>query len=75
MPGIRRRARGGRGAQDPQSHPVLLLAVRGGLEPTLDKLVEVTFTVNQSVRRIAAHDPDSSSLRRIYAPDLLEIEQ
>ena len=28
-------------------------------EPTLDKLVEVTFTVNQSVRRIAAHDPDS----------------
>src|ERR1700723_1236386 len=28
-------------------------------EPTLDKLVEVTFTVNQSVRRSAAHDPDS----------------
>ena len=28
-------------------------------EPTLDKLVEVTFTVNPSVRRIAAHDPDS----------------
>src|ERR1700734_2612626 len=28
-------------------------------EPTLDKLVEVTFTVNPSVRRIAAHEPDS----------------
>jgi class 3 adenylate cyclase len=28
-------------------------------EPTLDQLVEVTFTVNPSVRRIAAHDPDS----------------
>ena len=28
-------------------------------EPTLDKLVEVTFTVNPAVRRIAAHDPDS----------------
>ncbi len=28
-------------------------------EPTLDKLVEVTFTVNPGVRRIAAHDPDS----------------
>jgi len=28
-------------------------------EPTLDELVEVTFTVNPRVRRIAAHDPDS----------------
>ena len=28
-------------------------------EPTLDKLVEVTFTVNPRIRRIAAHDPDS----------------
>jgi class 3 adenylate cyclase len=28
-------------------------------EPTLDKLVEVTFTVNPAVRRIAAHDPDT----------------
>jgi len=27
-------------------------------EPTLDQLVEVTFTVNPRVRRIAAHDPD-----------------
>ena len=31
-------------------------------EPTLDQLVEVTFTVNPRVRRIAAHDPDSLSL-------------
>ena len=37
-------------------------ALRGGLEPTLDKLVEVTFTVNPRVRRIAAHDPDSLPL-------------
>src|SRR5271166_5792859 len=27
-------------------------------EPTLDQLVEVTFTVNPRIRRIAAHDPD-----------------
>ncbi len=26
--------------------------------PTLDEIVEVTFTVNRRVRRIAAHDPD-----------------
>ena len=28
-------------------------------EPTLDQLVEVTFTVNPRIRRIGAHDPDS----------------
>jgi class 3 adenylate cyclase len=27
-------------------------------EPTLDEIVEVTFTVSRRVRRIAAHDPD-----------------
>lgn len=27
-------------------------------EPTLDEMVEVTFTVNPRTRRIAAHDPD-----------------
>ena len=32
--------------------------VRGGYEPILDEIVEVTFTVNRRVRRIAAHDPD-----------------
>ena len=26
--------------------------------PTLDEMVEVTFTVSPRVRRIAAHDPD-----------------
>ena len=31
-------------------------------EPSLDELVEVTFTVNLRVRRIAAHDPDSLPL-------------
>jgi class 3 adenylate cyclase len=28
-------------------------------EPTLDEMVEVTFTVNPRLRRIAAHDPDT----------------
>jgi class 3 adenylate cyclase len=30
--------------------------------PTLDELVEVTFTVNPKIRRIGAHDPDTLSL-------------
>jgi len=30
-------------------------------KPTLDEMVEVTFTVSARVRRIAAHDPDSLS--------------
>jgi class 3 adenylate cyclase len=29
-----------------------------GYEPTLDEMVEVTFTVNPRVRKIPAHDPD-----------------
>src|SRR5271169_5155233 len=51
-------------------------------KPTLDEMVEVTFTVNPRVRRIAAHDPDSLSeieyCRQIYwgsgvdLPDNLE---
>src|SRR5438128_7684942 len=32
-----------------------------GYEPTLDEMVEVTFTVNPRVRAIAAHDPDRLS--------------
>jgi hypothetical protein len=28
-------------------------------EPMLDQLIEVTFTVDPRIRRIAAHDPDS----------------
>ncbi len=30
-----------------------------GYEPTLDEMVEVTFTVSPRVRRIGAHDPDT----------------
>jgi class 3 adenylate cyclase len=33
-----------------------------GYEPTLDEMVEVTFTVSPGIRRIAAHDPDSLPL-------------
>ncbi len=32
-----------------------------GYEPTLDEMVEVSFTVNPRVRRIAAHDPHTLS--------------
>ena len=39
-------------------------------EPTLDQLIEVTFTVNPRVRRIAAHDPSLLShaeyMRQIF---------
>jgi class 3 adenylate cyclase len=31
-------------------------------EPTLDEMVEVTFTVSPQVRRIAAHDPNTLSI-------------
>ena len=30
-----------------------------GYEPTLDEMVEVTFSINPRVRKIAAHDPHS----------------
>jgi class 3 adenylate cyclase len=33
-----------------------------GYEPTLDEMVEVSFTVNPRVRRIAAHDPENLPL-------------
>jgi len=43
---------------------------RGDYEPALDEVVDVTFTVNPRVRRIAAHDPDQLSpaeyFRQIY---------
>ena len=35
-------------------------------EPTLDDMVEVSFTVNPRVRRIAAHDPDQLPLWEYY---------
>ena len=35
-------------------------------EPTLDDMVEVSFTVNPRVRRIAAHNPDQLPLWEYY---------
>ena len=37
-----------------------------GQEPTLDELVEVTFTINPRVRRIAAHNPETLSWSEYY---------
>ena len=37
-----------------------------GCEPTLDEIVEVTFTVSPRVRRIAAHDPGTLSWIEYY---------
>jgi len=37
-----------------------------GYEPTLDEMVEVTFTVSPRVRKIAAHDPDSLSVPEYF---------
>src|SRR6184192_3678369 len=37
-----------------------------GCEPTLDEIVEVTFTISPRVRRIAAHDPGTLSFIEYY---------
>src|SRR4051794_3870186 len=37
-----------------------------GYHPTLDEMVEVTFTVNRRVRRIAAHDPHDLSFPEYF---------
>jgi class 3 adenylate cyclase len=37
-----------------------------GYQPTLDEMVEVSFTISPSVRRIAAHDPSSLPLWQYY---------
>jgi class 3 adenylate cyclase len=37
-----------------------------GYEPTLDEMVEVTFTVNPRVRQIAAHEPDRLPIIEYY---------
>jgi class 3 adenylate cyclase len=46
-------------------------------QPSLDELVEVTFTVNVRVRRIAAHDPDSLPLpqyaRQVFWSSAVEL--
>ena len=48
-------------------------------EPTLDELVEVTFTVNPRIRRIGAHDPDSlpfaEYMRQIFWSSGLELPE
>ena len=45
-------------------YPCALCAA--GYEPTLDEMVEVTFTVNPRVRKIAAHDPGQLSPAEYY---------
>ena len=45
-------------AEERRQGRVRLRLVCGRLQPTLDEIVEVTFTVSRRVRRIAAHDPD-----------------
>ena len=62
VPGLRRRARDRRDAEDAQSLRISCSLCAADCEPTLDELVEVTFTVNPRVRRIAAHDPDTLPL-------------
>lgn len=37
-----------------------------GYEPTLDEMVEVTFTVNPRIRKIAAHEPDKLPIYDYY---------
>src|SRR5213595_248454 len=37
-----------------------------GCEPTLDEIVEVTFTISPRVRRIAAHDPETLPFIEYY---------
>jgi hypothetical protein len=37
-----------------------------GYQPTLDEMVEVTFTVSRRVRRIAAHDPFELSFAEYF---------
>src|SRR5262245_7409407 len=48
-----------------------------GYEPTLDEMIEVTFTVTPRVRRIAAHNPQdlppAEYFRQIYFSSGLEI--
>lgn len=37
-----------------------------GYTPTLDEIVEVTFTVSRRVRKIAAHDPDELAFNEYF---------
>ena len=59
-PVMRRRDRGGSGAQEPQSaRSITARSAPSIASRRSTELVEVTFTVNPRIRRIAAHDPDS----------------
>src|SRR5262245_6717097 len=48
-----------------------------GYEPTLDEMVEVTFTVSPRVRRIEAHNPDQLSpmeyMRQVHCSSQLDL--
>jgi class 3 adenylate cyclase len=48
-------------------------------QPTLDETVEVTFTVNPRVRKIAAHDPDSlpalEYFRQVYWTSAIDLPE
>ena len=46
-----------------------------GYSPTLDEMVEVTFTVSPRVRKIAAHTPHELPLAEYYPPDLLGLRR
>ena len=69
LPRLRRRARRRRHAEDRATASEYSCALcAAGYEPTLDEMVEVTFTVSPRVRRIAAHDPArAAALRNISA--------
>jgi class 3 adenylate cyclase len=53
-----------------QSDEYMCALCAAGYEPTLDEMVEVTFTVSPRIRRIAAHSPNELSpmeyFRQIY---------
>ncbi len=50
-----------------------------GYEPILDEIVEVTFTVNRRVRRIAAHDPNdlpfAEYLRQVFWSSAIDLPE
>ena len=70
LPGLRRRARCQHHAEDGRSDEYACSLCAAGYEPTLDEMVEVTFTVSPRVRRIAAHDPDELPPSNIFAAAL-----
>ena len=42
-------------------------------EPTLDAMVEVTFTVSPRVRQVAAHNPDDAAADRVFPAALFQL--